>query len=196
MLEEVDSFEYLGSVVAANGGVEADVGSRVAEASKAMGALRRVLKNRGMSLAAKRGLYEGVIVPTVLYGAEAWSTRVAERKKLNVFEMKCLRSMIGVTRMDRLRNETVRQRVGITTELSERVDARVLRWFGHMERMPEERLVKKIVNADVEGRRARGRPRMGWMEAVKRALSERGLTMEDGRERARDRAEWRMIVNG
>ena len=50
VLEEFSSFKYLGSVVAANGGVEADVGSRVAEASKAMGALRGVLKNRGMSL--------------------------------------------------------------------------------------------------------------------------------------------------
>ena len=34
-------------------------------------------------------LYEGVIVPTALYGAEAWGMRSAERRKVNVLKMKC-----------------------------------------------------------------------------------------------------------
>ena len=41
-------------------------------------------------------LYEGVIVPTALYGAEAWGMRSAERRKVNVLEMKCLRSLVVV----------------------------------------------------------------------------------------------------
>ena len=41
---------------------------------------------------AKKCLYEGVIVPTALYGAESWGMRSAERRKVNVLEMKCLRS--------------------------------------------------------------------------------------------------------
>ena len=40
-------------------------------------------------------LYEGVILPSALYGAEAWGMRSAERKKVNVLEMKCLRSFVG-----------------------------------------------------------------------------------------------------
>ena len=40
---------------------------------------------------SKKCLYEGVIVPTELYGAEAWGNRSAERRKVNVLEMKCLR---------------------------------------------------------------------------------------------------------
>ena len=55
-------------------------------------------------------LYEGVIVLSVLYGAEAWGMRSAERRKLNVLEMKCLRSLVGLLRMDRARNEEVRMR--------------------------------------------------------------------------------------
>ena len=51
---------------------------------------------------------EEVIVPTALYGAEAWGTISAERRKVNVLEMKCLRSLVGVSRMDRVRNEEVR----------------------------------------------------------------------------------------
>ena len=54
--------------------------------------------------------YEGVIVPTAVYGAEAWGMRSAERWKVNILEMKCLRSLVGVSRMDRVRIEEVRRR--------------------------------------------------------------------------------------
>ena len=51
---------------------------------------------------------------------------------MNVFEIKCLRSLVGVSRMDRVRNEEVRRRAGIERELASRADQRVLRVFGHV----------------------------------------------------------------
>ena len=81
--------------------------------------------------------------------------KTKERKKLNVFEMKCLRSMCGVSRWDRIRNEVVRERTGVRKELAVRVDKNVLRWFGHVERMGDERLLKKVVNTRVDGRGVR-----------------------------------------
>ena len=56
--------------------------------------------------------------------------------------MKCLKTMAGVSRLDRLRNEEVRERMGVRKELAARVDMNVLRWFGHVERMENERLLK------------------------------------------------------
>ena len=53
--------------------------------------------------------------------------RSAERRKVNVLEMKCLRSLVGVSRMDRVRDEEVRGRAGIERELASRADQRVLR---------------------------------------------------------------------
>ena len=47
-------------------------------------------------------MYEGEVVLTVLYGAETWVVRAEERRMLNVFEMKCLRDMAGVTLWDRI----------------------------------------------------------------------------------------------
>ena len=49
-----------------------------------MGVLKSVLSNRGLWKKAKNCPYEGVILPTALYGAEAWGMRSAERRKLNV----------------------------------------------------------------------------------------------------------------
>ena len=72
-----------------------------------------------------------------LCGAEAWGLRSAERRKVNVLEMKCLRSLVGVSRMDRVRNEEVRRRAGIEIELASRAEQRVLKLFVHVERMDQ-----------------------------------------------------------
>ena len=113
---------------------------------------------------------------------------------MNVFEMKCLRSMQGITRFDRVRNDTVRERTDVRMNLSARVDANVLRWFGHVERMDGERLLKRLIEARVNGRCVKGKPRFGWKDGVRKALEVRGLNLMDARERARNRGEWRVIV--
>ena len=140
--------------------------------------MKSVLCNRGLAIKVKKCLYEGVIVPTALYGAEAWGMRSTERRKVNVLEMKCLRSLMGVSRMDRIRNEEVRRRTGIGREFASRVDQRVLRWFGHVERMDEGRLARRVMTAEVNGGLARGTPRFVCMEGVKVALGDRGMTVE------------------
>ena len=53
--------------------------------------------------------------------------------------------------MDRVRNEEVCRRAGIERELASRVDQRVLRWFGHMERMDEYRMAIRVLMAEVDG---------------------------------------------
>ena len=58
-------------------------------------------EHRGLGTKAKNCLYEGVIVPTALYRAEAWGMRSAERRKVNVLEIKCFRSLVGVSQMHR-----------------------------------------------------------------------------------------------
>ena len=131
-LEEVDQLKYLGLVIAANGGVEAYVRHRVNEGCRVLGALKGVMKNRGLGMNVKKVLYEEVVVSTVMYDSELWGMKVNERQKLNVFEMKCLRSMTIVFRLDRVRNEVLRARTGVRRELAARVYMNVLRWFGHV----------------------------------------------------------------
>ena len=89
--------------------------------------------------------------------------RSTDRRKVNVLEMRCLRSLVRVSRIDRVWNEEVRRRAGIERELVSRTDQRVLRWCGHVERMDEYRMVRRVFMAEVSGGRVRGRPRLGWM---------------------------------
>ena len=66
-----------------------------------------------MRMNVKRRLYETVALPTALYGAKMWCMGVAE-KILNVIEIPCLRSICEVMCMDRVRNEEVHRKTGVT----------------------------------------------------------------------------------
>ena len=155
--------------------------------------LKSVLRNRGLGIKAKKCLHEGEIVPTALYGAEAWGMRSAERRKMNVLEMKCLRSLVGVSN-DRIRNEEVRRRAGIERDLASRADQRVLRWFRHVGRMDYHCMARRVLMAEVSGGRVPGRPRLGWMDGVKVALGNRGMTVEAAQQCVKDRKAWRALV--
>ena len=116
--------------------------------------------------------------------------RSAERSKVNVLEMKFLKNLVGVSRVDRVRNEKVRKRAGIERELASRSDQRVLIWFGHVERMDEYHMTRRVLMAEVSGVRVRRRPRLVWMDGMKVAFCNRGMTVEAARQRAKDRKEW------
>ena len=105
----------------------------------------------------KKCPYERVIVPTALHGAEAWGMRSAERRKVNVLEMKCLRILVEVLRLDRVGKEELRRRAVIEREWTRRAEQRVLRWFGHVVRMDGSRMSRRVLMANVSEPRLRGR---------------------------------------
>ena len=139
--------------------------------------------NRGLGIKAKKCRYEGVIVPTALYG-RMWT-------EVNVLLMNCLRSLLGVSQMDRVRNEEQHRRAGIAS----REDQRVLRWFGHAERMDEYAMARRVLVAEVSGGLVRGRPSLGWIDGVKVALGNRGIAVETASQCAKDGKEWRALVH-
>ena len=115
------------------------------EGYRAWGGLKSVLSNRGMEIKAKKCLNEGVSVPTVLFRAEAWDMRSVKRRKVNVLEMKFFRSLVGVLQVERVRNEEVRRRARIERELVSQTDRRVLRLFGHGERINEYCMARRVL---------------------------------------------------
>ena len=57
-------------------------------------------------------------------------------------------------------------------------------------KMDEYRMARSVLMAEVSGERIRGRPRLGWMDGVKVALGNRGMTVEAARQCAKDRKRW------
>ena len=86
----------------------------------------------------------------------------------------------------RLTNEEVRRRAGVESITRKAEEAR-MRWFGHIIRMDENKMVKRAWNEPVRGRRSRGRQRIRWRDGVESRMRELGLTEED----ANNREKWR-----
>jgi hypothetical protein len=95
-----------------------------------------------------------------------------------VAEMRMLRWICGHTRRDRVRNDDIRERVGVAP-IEEKLMQHRLRWFGHIQRRPEEApvhigIIRRLENV----KRGRGRPTLTWTEAVKRDLKEWNIDKE------------------
>ena len=129
--------------MSSGGGMGEEVNHRITKVKKAWGALKDVWKKRHISREAKVGMYEGIIEPSLLYSCEVWSLKVHERKRMEAVEMNCLRNICGLRRIDRVPNVKIR-RCGKKVSVSQRIDQGVLRWFGHIERMGDKRMAKRV----------------------------------------------------
>ena len=61
--------------------------------------------------------------------------------------------------------------------------------------MVEYRMAKRVLMAEVSRGRVWGRPRLGWMDGVKVALGNKGMTVEAARQCVKYRKEWRALVH-
>ena len=156
-MEEVETYRYLGVDILSDGGMSEEVNHRITEVS--IGSIERHMEKRHISQEAKVGMYKGIIEPSLLYGCDVWTLKVRERKRMEVVEMNCLRNICGLKRTDRVPNVEIRRRLGKSVSVSQIIDQGVLRWFGHVERMEDERMAKRVHESNVRGVRRRERPR-------------------------------------
>ncbi|XP_070008445.1 uncharacterized protein [Nicotiana sylvestris] len=97
-------------------------------------------------------------------------------KKMQVAEMRMLRWMCGHTRMDKIRNEDIRERVGVAPIEDKMQEARH-RWFGHIQRRFTDAPVRRCERLAVVGtRRGRGRPKTYWGEVIKQDMERLRIT--------------------
>ena len=61
--------------------------------------------------------------------------------------------------------------------------------------MDEYRMARRVLIAEASGGRVRGRPRLGWMDGVKVALDNRGMTVEAARQCTKNWKEWRALIH-
>ena len=78
--EEVNCFKYLVSLEA-DGDWERDFIRRMSAGSKAWGAFKSMLRNRGLRINAKKCQYEGIIAPMTLHITEAWGMKMLREEK-------------------------------------------------------------------------------------------------------------------
>ena len=195
----VDEFPYLGSLIDSSGRSTVDVERRVAQASKAFGALRKpVFLDKNLSLSTKRKVYNACILSVLLYGAESWVLLRKQEKKLNTFHHRCIRSILGISNRqqwyERISMAEVRRRWGDEETAADKVKKTRLEWLGHLARMPEHRVPKLTLFSWLPEPRPRCGPKRRWRDVVRRDLKDIGVSEEKWFDEAvRSRAGWRAL---
>jgi hypothetical protein len=101
-----------------------------------------------------------VIRPAMMYGAKCWATK------------RTLRWICGHTRKYRIRNDTIRDKLGVA-QIQEKPVQHRLRWSGHIKRIPPEAPVRSdILSRPESTRKEIGRPRLTWEEIIKKGLND------------------------
>ncbi|KAK3548079.1 hypothetical protein QTP70_004507 [Hemibagrus guttatus] len=132
-VKKVQEFKYLGSTVQSNGKWGKEVKKRVQAGWNGWRKVSGVLCDRKISARIKGKVYKTVVRPAMLYGLETVSLRKRQEAELEVAELKMLRFSLGVTRLDRIRNEYIRETAHVG-RLGDKVREARLRWFGHVQR--------------------------------------------------------------
>ncbi|XP_070008736.1 uncharacterized protein [Nicotiana sylvestris] len=98
--------------------------------------------------------------------------------------------MCGHTRIDKIRNEDIRRKVGVAPVDDKMREAR-LKWFGHMQRRSIDAPVRRCERLDVVGtRRGRGRPKKYWGEVIRQDM----VRLQISEDMTLDRKAWRTSI--
>src|SRR3984885_572296 len=181
-LKQTDTFKYLGSLMNAQGGCEHDIRNRIKIAWQKWRELTGVLCDTKMPIRLKGKIYKTMIRPVMLYGAEAWAMTRREEEILERAEMKMLRWMLGISLREKKRNEYIREKLGVVCVTDKMREIR-LRWYGHVMRKEDDNCTKRIMKAEVYGKRSRGRPRKRWSDMIRNDMKMLNLKDEDILER-------------
>ena len=152
---KVKEFRYLGSTVQCNGSCGSEVKRRVQTGWNNWRRVSGVICDRRLSACAKGKVYKTVARPAMMYGLETVSVIKKQEAELVVAELKMLKFSLGVSRMDKIKNEFTRGTAHVR-QIGDKVSEARLRWYGHVQRQNAEYIGKRMLSLEVPGKRRRG----------------------------------------
>ena len=194
LLNAVDDFKYLGSIVSNDTSMDAEITARIAKATSAFGRLaKRLWTNNGIQLSTKINVYKASVLTSLLYGCETWTLTRKQAKRLEKFHQTTLRKIARIKWFHKVTNYEVLSCCNIPS-LQAMIDSAKLRWTGHVVRMKDHRIPKALLY----GRLATGIPKRGnhntYLNSVKSTLRECGINCTCLEELASQRVHWRDTV--
>ena len=194
VLEQVDSYKYLGVIIRSNCSLKEEINQRIGKATKVYGQLGySFISKRELTTKTKMSIFNSIYCPTLIYGSESWSLDNRDKSRLQASEMKFLRRSIGKTKRDKIRNTRIREEVK-TESLEKKIEKNQLRWFGHVNRMDDSRIPKQMLECRQQGKLPRGRPKTTWQEVITETIKKKGCKFVDAKRKTLDRNQWRKFV--
>ena len=151
--------------------IDDEVTARIAKASVAFGRLRaNVWERNGIKLGTMLKVYKAVVLPTLLYACETWTVYQRHAKIPYHFHLSCLRKLLKTKWQDKIQDTEVLKKAGMHTVLKL---AQLRWWTGHVIRMPDERLPKKVFYGELqEGKRCQGGQKKRYKDTLKASLKD------------------------
>ncbi|XP_052712455.1 uncharacterized protein LOC128186658 [Crassostrea angulata] len=131
-----------------------------------------------------------VIISTLLYGSESWTTYSRQERKLNTSHLRYLRRILGISWQDKVPYTEVLSRANLPSMFT-LLRQRRLRWLGHVRRMDDGRIPKDILYGELRsGKRSTGRPQLRFKDVVKRDMKALDIDVRSWEDLAADRPRW------
>ena len=120
-----------------------------------------------------------------------------DKARLDAFDMQCQRNILRIVWTQHVSNKHIRS-LTKQPQLSKVIRKRRLNRFGHLLRMDNERIPKRLhLWKPTHGRRRRGRPRTVWTDVIQKDLLNIGLgwSVEEAEIAAQDRTVWKILTS-
>ena len=189
LLPRAEEFKYLGATVQEDGGCGSEVKRRVQAGWTGWRKMSGILCDRKVSARLKGKVYNTAVRPAMLYSMETVALTKRQEATLEVAELRMLRFAMGVTRLDKIRNEYIRGTAGVE-RLGNKLTEGRLRWYGHVLRQDDAYVGKRVIGMELPEERRRGRHKRRLMDVVKEDKKAVGVTEED----AVDRSLWKKRI--
>jgi hypothetical protein len=191
-LKAVELFKYLGSIVSRDASHDAEITARIARATAAFGRLtKRLWKNRNIRVDTKISVYRAAVVTSLLFGCETWTLRKTHIAQLERFHQTCLRKIGRIRWSDKVTNYEVLVRHNIGS-IQSMIESAILRWTGHVTRMSNDRLPKKLLYGRLASGRGSKGNHLSYLNQVRRTLNACGIQPENLEVLAARRTDWRI----
>lgn len=192
-LKNVAHFSYLGSALTETCEITNEVHRRIGLASASFGRLtNRVFQNRDLAIKTKVIVYKAICLSILLYGCEAWVPYRKHIRKLESFHTGCLQHILGIKWWHKIPHTEIRQRANIEP-LEILLLQKQLRWAGHVIRMPETRLPRKVMYGEIpDSARSVGGQRKRYKDHLKTSLKSCNIQPQTLEISATDRQQWRV----
>jgi hypothetical protein len=116
-------------------------------------------------LETKLRIYNITAKATLKFGSEAWVLKQREPQRLEAAQMKFLRHLPGITKLDKEKNQCIREKLGVQNTVKE-IKQYQQKWLQHVQRMHTNRIPKQSLQYRPKGRRNIGRAKKRWRDQL------------------------------
>ena len=154
IIEHVTDFKYLGYRVSE---YESDLEDKLQKYNKINGAIRRHFGKK-MKKETKLRIHNITAKAAFKFGSEAWVLKKRKKQRLKAAQMKLLGHLLGITKLDKEKNQWIREKTG-AQNIVEEIKQYQKKWLQHVQRMDRNRLPRQALKYRPERRRNIGRPK-------------------------------------